>query len=80
MNEKYKPKVGDKFTLHKIFSPLSNECEVVSISPSGEWFKVSGHNISFSAKTLHSRGATIINGFYLSRLTNTTEYMKEYKV
>jgi hypothetical protein len=62
----YKPKMGDKFTMHKVFSSMSfGECEVVSISPSGQWFKVSGNSNSFSAKTFRSRGATMTSGYYL---------------
>ena len=62
----YKPKIGDKFTMHKVFSRMSfGECEVVSISPSGQWFKVSGNSNSFSAKTFRSRVATMASGYYL---------------
>lgn len=62
----YKPKMGDKFTLHKVFSRMSfGECEVVSISPSEKWFKVNGIDKSFSAKNLHSKGSTMTSGYYL---------------
>jgi hypothetical protein len=60
-----KIEVGDKFIINKIFSNISGEGDVVSISPSGQWFRVSGCYKSFSTKTLHSRGFTLVSGYYL---------------
>jgi hypothetical protein len=65
-----KLEVGDSFMIHKNFSNISHICYVLSISPSGQWFRVSGCNISFSTKTLHSRGLTLIDGYHLHYMNN----------
>ena len=58
--------LGEKFDLYKVFSSQKiGTCEIVHISPSGNFFKVSGSDKVFSTKTLHSNGSTIVTGYYL---------------
>lgn len=57
--------IGQKFTLHRIFGNLEENCFVTQISPSGKFFKVDKSKKLFSIKTLHSKGSTITSGYYL---------------
>lgn len=60
-------KIGQKFTIYKRFGKLDGiSCSITEISPSGLFFKVNKlTDLSFSIKTLHSKGATITSGYYL---------------
>jgi hypothetical protein len=58
-------KLGDKFILRRQFGNSEEIVKIVSILPSGKFFKVSGHQQSFSIETLHSRGSSITSGYYL---------------
>lgn len=59
-------RLGEKFTIHKRFGKIGGEnCAISEISPSGLFFKVNKSDKLFSIKTLHSKGSTLTNGFYL---------------
>ena len=58
--------IGDRFNLYRTFGKnVPIECYITEISDSGLFFKVNKSDKLFSIKTLHSKGSTITNGYYL---------------
>lgn len=60
--------IGQKMLLQRRFGNMQEEVTITEILPSGKFFKVDKSNHTFSILTLHSKGSTITNGYYLTKI------------